>query len=226
MGETYAAAGVSIEAGDEAVRRLAPLARSTFRPEVLGDIGGVRLARRRAVRYREPVLVSSTDGVGTKLLVAEADRPLRHDRHRPGGDVRRRRRRARAPSRSSSSTTSPSARLDPTVIEALVAGVAEGCRQAGCALVGGEMAEHPAMDARRLRPGRLRGGRRRARRAHHRRAVRPGDVADRAALAGPALERLLAGAAGAARRRRPGSTTRPGRARARTLADELLAAVA
>ena len=72
MGETYAAAGVSIEAGDEAVRRLAPLARSTFRPEVLADIGSFGSLVAVPSGYREPVLVSSTDGVGTKLLVAVA----------------------------------------------------------------------------------------------------------------------------------------------------------
>src|SRR5262245_35033155 len=72
VGETYAAAGVSIEAGDEAVRRIGPLARSTFRPEVLADIGGFGSLVAVPGGYREPVLVSSTDGVGTKLLVAAA----------------------------------------------------------------------------------------------------------------------------------------------------------
>ena len=72
MGETYAAAGVSIEAGDDAVRRIAPLARATFRPEVLGDIGSFGSLVAVPPGYREPVLVSSTDGVGTKLVVAEA----------------------------------------------------------------------------------------------------------------------------------------------------------
>ena len=77
---------------------------------------------------------------------------------------------ARAPSRSSSSTTSPSAQLDPDHIEQLVEGVAEGCRQAGCALIGGEMAEHPgAMEPERVRPGRLRRRRGRAGPADHRR---------------------------------------------------------
>ena len=67
---TYRAAGVDIEAGDEAVRRIAPLARATFRPEVLGGIGGFAGFVQVPAGYREPVLVSSTDGVGTKLKVA------------------------------------------------------------------------------------------------------------------------------------------------------------
>ena len=67
---TYRAAGVDIEAGDEAVRRIAPLARGTFRPEVLGGIGAFAGFVKVPAGYAEPVLVSSTDGVGTKLKVA------------------------------------------------------------------------------------------------------------------------------------------------------------
>src|SRR4029079_6220101 len=67
---TYRAAGVDIEAGDEAVRRIAPLARGTFRPEVLGGIGAFPGFVKVPAGYAEPVLVSSTDGVGTKLKVA------------------------------------------------------------------------------------------------------------------------------------------------------------
>src|SRR5690606_25013128 len=71
VGETYAAAGVSIEAGDAAVERIKPLVRSTYRPEVLGDIGGFGgLFDIAALGMRRPVLVSTTDGVGTKALVA------------------------------------------------------------------------------------------------------------------------------------------------------------
>ena len=73
MGETYEAAGVSIDAGEEAVERIKAEVRSTFRPEVIGDIGGFGgLFRFDPGRYREPVLVSTTDGVGTKALVARA----------------------------------------------------------------------------------------------------------------------------------------------------------
>jgi len=74
--ETYRAAGVDIAAGDEAVRRIAPLARATFRPEVLGGIGAFAGFVRVPSGYAEPVLVSSTDGVGSKLKVA-----FRADRH-------------------------------------------------------------------------------------------------------------------------------------------------
>ena len=64
---TYRAAGVDIEAGDEAVRRIGPLARATLRPEVLGGIGAFASFVRVPPGYAEPVLVSSTDGVGSKL---------------------------------------------------------------------------------------------------------------------------------------------------------------
>ena len=71
MGETYEGAGVSIAAGDEAVARIKERVRSTFRPEVLTDIGAFGgLFRFDSARYREPVLVSGTDGVGTKLKIA------------------------------------------------------------------------------------------------------------------------------------------------------------
>src|SRR5574341_655333 len=67
---TYRVAGVDIDAGEDAVRRIAPLARATARPEVLGGIGGFAAFVSLPSGYREPVLVSSTDGVGTKLKVA------------------------------------------------------------------------------------------------------------------------------------------------------------
>ena len=68
---TYRDAGVDIDAGDEFVDRISPLVRSTFRPEVLTDLGGFGgLFRLQAHRYAEPVLVSGTDGVGTKLKIA------------------------------------------------------------------------------------------------------------------------------------------------------------
>ena len=141
MGETYAAAGVSIEAGDEAVRRIGPLARSTFRPEVLADIGGFGSLVALPAGYREPVLVSSTDGVGTKLLVAEATG--RFDTI--GIDLV-----AMCVDDIAVQGADPLFfldyvavdRVDPSLIEALVAGMADGCRRAGCALVGGEVAEH------------------------------------------------------------------------------------
>src|SRR5690606_15124413 len=73
MGETYEGAGVSIDAGDQAVQRIKEKVRATFRREVIGDIGGFGgLFALDKGRYRNPVLVASTDGVGTKALVAQA----------------------------------------------------------------------------------------------------------------------------------------------------------
>ena len=142
-GETYADAGVSIDAGEEAVARIKDKVRSTFRPEVIGDIGGFGgLFALDIGRYRQPVLVSSTDGVGTKALVAQAT-----DRFTTIGiDLV-----AMCVDDLVCQGAEPLffldyiavGRLDPGHIEQLVEGVAEGCRQANCALVGGEMAEHP-----------------------------------------------------------------------------------
>ena len=143
MGETYAGAGVSIDAGDEAVRRIGPLVRSTRRSEVIGGIGGFGgLFDIAALGYRDPILVSTTDGVGTKALVATA--AGRFDTI--GVDLV-----AMCVDDLVCQGAEPLffldyvsvGRLDPERMESLVAGVAEGCRQAGCALVGGEMAEHP-----------------------------------------------------------------------------------
>jgi phosphoribosylformylglycinamidine cyclo-ligase len=147
MGDTYKEAGVDISAGEEAVERIKRHVRSTFRPEVIGDIGGFGgLFDFAAHRYRNPVLVSSTDGVGTKALVAQA--VGRFDTI--GVDLV-----AMCVDDLVCQGAEPLffldyiavGKLDPDHIEQLVAGVAEGCREAGCALVGGEMAEHPgAMD--------------------------------------------------------------------------------
>ena len=140
---TYEAAGVSIAAGEDAVARIKEKVRSTFRPEVLGDIGGFGgLFRFFKDRYRDPVLVASTDGVGTKALVAQA--AGRFDTI--GLDLV-----AMCVDDLVCQGAEPLffldyiavGRLDPDHIEQLVGGVAEGCRQAGCALIGGEMAEHP-----------------------------------------------------------------------------------
>lgn len=143
MGESYEAAGVSIDAGEVAVERIKEKVRSTFRPEVIGDIGGFGgLFAFDGAGYREPVLVSSTDGVGTKALVAQA--AGRFDTI--GVDLV-----AMCVDDIVCQGAQPLffldyiavGRLDPDHIEQLVEGVAEGCRQAGCALIGGEMAEHP-----------------------------------------------------------------------------------
>jgi phosphoribosylformylglycinamidine cyclo-ligase len=137
---TYRAAGVDIQAGDEAVRRIAGLAASTHRPEVLGGVGGFAAFCRIPAGYREPVLVSSTDGVGTKLKLAFLAE--RHDT--VGIDLV-----AMGVNDLLVHGAEPLFfldylavhRVEPARIEAIVAGVAEGCRRAGCALVGGETAE-------------------------------------------------------------------------------------
>lgn len=140
---TYAAAGVDIAAGEEAVARIRDKVRSTFRPEVIGDIGGFGgLFAFPSDRYREPVLVGSTDGVGTKALVAQTTGRFTTI----GVDLV-----AMCVDDLVCQGAEPLlfldyiavGRLDPDHIEQLVEGVAEGCRQAGCALIGGEMAEHP-----------------------------------------------------------------------------------
>ena len=137
----YRDAGVDIDAGDEAVRRLRPHVRSTHRAEVLSDIGGFGGLVALPAGYREPVLVSSTDGVGTKLAVAEL--AGRYDT--VGIDLV-----AMCVDDIAVQGADPLyfldyvsvGVLDPAVVEDLVAGVAAGCRKAGCALVGGEIAEH------------------------------------------------------------------------------------
>ncbi len=143
MGETYQGAGVDIAAGEQAVERIKDKVRSTFRPEVIGDIGGFGgLFSFANHRFRHPVLVSSTDGVGTKALIAQAA-----DRFDTiGVDLV-----AMCVDDLVCQGAEPLffldyiavGKLDPDHIEQLVEGVAEGCRQAGCALIGGEMAEHP-----------------------------------------------------------------------------------
>jgi phosphoribosylformylglycinamidine cyclo-ligase len=147
VGETYAGAGVDIEAGDAAVRRIAPIVRSTFRPEVLADIGGFGASFALDVgAYRRPVLVSATDGVGTKAQIAEATGRL----ETIGIDLV-----AMCVDDLVCQGAEPLffldyvavGHLDPDRMEQLVAGVAEGCRLAGCSLIGGEMAEHPGVMA-------------------------------------------------------------------------------
>ncbi|MFT7475654.1 MAG: phosphoribosylformylglycinamidine cyclo-ligase [Verrucomicrobiales bacterium] len=142
---SYKDSGVDIEAGEAAVERIKPLVASTNRPGVMGGIGGFGgLFDIAAAGYDSPLLVSATDGVGTKALVAtmagrfdtigidlvamcvddlvcQGAEPLFFLDYVSVGS------------------------LDADQMEALVGGVAEGCRQANCALVGGEMAEHPGV---------------------------------------------------------------------------------
>ena len=144
MGErlTYASAGVDIDAGERAVDLIRPLVASTTRAEVLGGLGGFGGMFAVPEGYRHPILVAATDGVGTKLeiarragrfgtvgldlvamcvddLVCQGAEPLFFLDYLAVG------------------------RLDPAQVHEVVSGVAEGCRRAGCALLGGEMAEHP-----------------------------------------------------------------------------------
>jgi len=147
VGTSYEDAGVNISAGEAAVERIKSKVRSTFRPEVIGDIGGFGgLFAFASHRYSHPVLVSSTDGVGTKALIAQS--AGRFDTI--GVDLV-----AMCVDDIVCQGAEPLffldyiavGKLDPDHIEQLVEGVAHGCRQAGCALIGGEMAEHPgAMD--------------------------------------------------------------------------------
>jgi phosphoribosylformylglycinamidine cyclo-ligase len=139
---TYRAAGVDIGAGEKAVRRLAPWARGTYRSEVLGDIGAFAGVFRAPSRYRRPVFLASTDGVGSKLRVA-----FLADRHDTIGiDLV-----AMGVNDLLVHGAEPLVFLDyigiarvvPRRIEAIVRGIAAGCREAGCALIGGEIAELP-----------------------------------------------------------------------------------
>jgi len=142
---TYADAGVSIHAGEQAVELLKAKVQRTSRPEVLGDIGGFAgLFRLDLKKYRNPVLASSTDGVGTKLYVAQ-----QLDIHDTVGiDLV-----AMVVDDLVASGAEPLFLLDyiacgevvPEKVAEIGAGIADGCRAAGCALLGGETAEHPGM---------------------------------------------------------------------------------
>jgi phosphoribosylformylglycinamidine cyclo-ligase len=144
-GFTYEAAGVSLAAADEVVERIRPHVTRTLRPEVLGGVGGFAgLFQLDLARWRRPVLVSATDGVGTKLELARA--LGRHDTI--GIDLV-----AMVVDDLVCTGAEPLffldyvavGRLEPAHVEQIVAGIASGCVQAGCALVGGETAEHPGV---------------------------------------------------------------------------------
>jgi phosphoribosylformylglycinamidine cyclo-ligase len=146
-GITYRAAGVDIEAGDALVERIKPLARATARAGTMGGLGGFgALFDLRAAGFRDPVLVATTDGVGTKLKLA-----IDTGRHATVGiDLV-----AMCVNDLVVQGAEPLFFLDYFATGALaveqaaqvVAGIAEGCTQAGCALVGGETAEMPGMYA-------------------------------------------------------------------------------
>ncbi|MBQ9893435.1 MAG: phosphoribosylformylglycinamidine cyclo-ligase [Bacteroidales bacterium] len=145
MAESYEKAGVNLEAGYEVVRRIKSHVASTARKGSMGGIGSFGgMFDLSSLGYREPVLVSGTDGVGTKLKIAFA-----MDRHDTVG--------IDAVAMCVNDVLAQGAeplffldyvavgRNEPAKVEAIVSGVAEGCRQAGCALVGGETAEMPGM---------------------------------------------------------------------------------
>jgi phosphoribosylformylglycinamidine cyclo-ligase len=140
----YAASGVDVAAGDRAVELMRAAVERTHRPEVLGGFGGFGAAITIPAGYREPVLVSSTDGVGTKTAIAAALR--RYDTI--GRDLV-----AMCADDVVCSGAAPLFFLDyvavgllePEQVADLVGGVAAGCLDAGCALVGGETAEHPGL---------------------------------------------------------------------------------
>ncbi len=145
VSEAYKNAGVDIAAGNEAVERMKKHVKTTFRPEVMTDLGGFgALFGLNKDKYEEPVLVSGTDGVGTKLKLAFA-----MDKHDTIGiDAV-----AMCVNDIVVQGAEPLFFLDylacdrviPEKIEAIVSGIADGCRQAGCALIGGETAEMPGM---------------------------------------------------------------------------------
>jgi phosphoribosylformylglycinamidine cyclo-ligase len=141
---TYRDAGVDMDAGDSLVERIKPLARRTLRPEVLGGIGGFGALMELPKKYQEPVLISGTDGVGTKLKLAfEMNK---HDTI--GQDLV-----AMSVNDILVQGAEPlffldyfaCGKLDVDTGEAVVSGIATGCELSGCALIGGETAEMPGM---------------------------------------------------------------------------------
>jgi len=144
MAITYRDAGVDIDAGDALVERIKPHAKRTARPGVLGGLGGFGGLFALPPGMKEPILVSGTDGVGTKLKVAFATG--RHDTI--GIDLV-----AMCVNDIAVCGAEPlyfldyfaSGKLEVAVAEAVVKGIADGCVQAGCALIGGETAELPGM---------------------------------------------------------------------------------
>lgn len=141
---TYRDAGVDIDAGNALVERIKPLARRSFRPEVMGGLGGFGALFDLSGKYREPVLVSGTDGVGTKLKLAQ--QLGRHDTI--GIDLV-----GMCVNDVLVQGAEPlffldyfaTGKLDVDTAVAVVGGIARGCELSGCALIGGETAEMPDM---------------------------------------------------------------------------------
>ncbi|HJP16731.1 MAG TPA: phosphoribosylformylglycinamidine cyclo-ligase [Acidimicrobiales bacterium] len=145
MSSDYLSAGVDIEAGEETVKRITPIVQSTFQPGVLTDIGGFGgLFDLSKSSFKDPVLVAATDGVGTKAEIARLTKRF----GTIGRDLV-----AMCVDDLVCIGATPLFFLDyvavgnlnPEIVEQLVTGIAEGCREAKCALIGGEMAEHPGV---------------------------------------------------------------------------------
>jgi phosphoribosylformylglycinamidine cyclo-ligase len=141
---TYREAGVDIDAGNALVERIKPLVKRSFRPEVMGGLGGFGALFNLSGKYREPVLVSGTDGVGTKLKLAQ--QTGRHDTI--GIDLV-----GMCVNDVLVQGAEPlffldyfaTGKLDIDTAAAVIGGIARGCELAGCALIGGETAEMPDM---------------------------------------------------------------------------------
>ncbi|PIT06675.1 phosphoribosylformylglycinamidine cyclo-ligase [Snodgrassella alvi] len=141
---SYRDAGVDIDAGDSLIEKIKPFAKRTMRPEVLGDLGGFGALVEISQKYRQPVLVSGTDGVGTKLKLA-----FEWDQHDTVGiDLV-----AMSVNDILVQGAEPlffldyfaCGKLDVERAAAVIKGIAAGCEQSGCALIGGETAEMPGM---------------------------------------------------------------------------------
>ncbi len=141
---TYRDSGVNIDAGNELVRRIASACKATQRPEIFNDVGGFAALAEIPTRYKEPILVTGTDGVGTKLKLA-----IEHDRHDTiGQDLV-----AMCVNDVLVTGAEPflfldyfaTDKLNLDIAERVIKGIANGCTLAGCSLVGGETAEMPGL---------------------------------------------------------------------------------
>ena len=222
--DAYAAAGVSIEAGDKAVELMKTWVEKARRPEVIGGIGGFAgLFDASALkRYERPLLATSADGVGTKVAIAQA-----MDRHDTIGfdlvgmlvdDLV-----VCGAEPLFLTDYIATGRVVPERIAAIVKGIAEACVEAGCALIGGETAEHPGL----LEPDEYDVAGATTGVVEAVQAARPGPGAPRRpgrrdGVERPALQRLLAGAPRAAHARAGWSLDRDVPELGRTLGDELL----